>query len=146
MERGRRIAFDVGAVRTGVAVCDPDGFLSSPVGNVASIDEALTEIEDYCPVVIYIGLPLNLRGEHTKSTEAAISFAYSLSEHTTVPIRLLDERLTTKTATTLLRSAGKNSRKSKSVVDAAAATLILEQALATEKAGGKPGIALEDIN
>ena len=145
MERGRRIAFDVGAARTGVAVCDPDGIFSSPVGNVTSIDEALVEVAEYEPLTIYVGLPLNLRGEHTKSTEAAITFATELSQRTTVPIRLIDERLTTKTANAMLRTAGKNSRTSKAVVDAAAASLILEQALAIEKAGSTAGIALEEL-
>lgn len=145
MERGRRIAFDVGAVRTGVAVCDPDGIFSSPVGNVTSIEEALAEIAEYEPLTIYVGLPLNLRGEHTKSTEAAIYFARELSRQTVIPIRLIDERLTTKTASAMLRTAGKNARTSKAVVDAAAASLILEQAIAIEKAGSKAGVALEEL-
>ena len=145
MERGRRIAFDVGAVRTGVAVCDPDGIFASPVGTIQSVEDALACLSEYEPIAIYIGLPLNLRGESTKSTESALAFAKELSHFTAIPMRLVDERLTTVSASTMLRQAGKNSKAAKGSIDSAAASLILELALASEKAGNLPGTPLEEL-
>ena len=145
MRKGRRIAFDVGAVRTGVAVCDPDCIFASPIGNVASIAGALELVDEYSPIEIYVGLPLNLKGAHTASTKAALAFAQALATRVTVEVRLIDERLTTRTAAGMLRSSGKDSRKAKGTIDSAAAALILEQAISLERAGTTVGLSILDI-
>jgi putative Holliday junction resolvase len=60
---------------------------------------------------------------------------------------MIDERLTTVSAAAALRSSGKNSKDGRKVIDQIAATMILEQALATEKNSGmQPGVSLEDLN
>lgn len=145
MRTGRRLAFDVGAARTGVAVSSADGFFASPLCVVTNVDEAIFQCTEYQPIEIYVGLPLSLSGNTTKSTQAAIAFGRELQDRADITVRFIDERLTTSTAATLMRSAGKNAKQAKSGIDAAAATLILEQALAIERAGRLPGISLEDL-
>ena len=67
MQRGRRIAFDYGDIRIGVAVCDPDGIISSPLAVLATekknlASEIQTIFAEYEPVQIFIGLPKQLSG------------------------------------------------------------------------------------
>lgn len=142
---GLRLCFDVGQVRIGVAKCDRDQILAVPVQTLqvdeqtgSVIRELISEIE---PAVIYVGLPINLKGANTASTQAAIDFAQQLSQVAAViddaiKIRLVDERLSTSSALGALRDSGKSVRESKGLVDQAAAVEILELALAIEKRTG----------
>lgn len=139
MRKGRRLGFDVGQARTGVAVSSDDGIFASPVGNINSPSEALTFIEEYGPIELYVGLPISLAGNHTASTAFALDFASELEQLSGLDVFMVDERLTTTTAASLMRLAGKNSKKARPNIDAASATLILEQALSMERAGNKPG-------
>jgi putative Holliday junction resolvase len=79
MQRGRRLAFDVGSVRIGVAVCDPDGILASPLQRIerdgSELDAVKALLEEFEPVAIYVGLPINLEGKFTQSTFDAVYFA-----------------------------------------------------------------------
>lgn len=139
---GVRLCFDVGLVRIGVAKCDRDQILAVPVMTLrvdencqSTIDDLIFEIE---PAAIYVGLPINLQGNDTQSTESAISFATSLAERLSaktsqIEIRLVDERLSTSSALGSLRDSGKTAKQSKEIVDQAAAVEILELALAIEK-------------
>jgi len=139
---GVRLCFDVGQVRIGVAKCDRDQILAVPVMTVP-VDEQTTMviaelIADIVPAAIYIGLPINLHGRNTASTDFAVTFATQLTQslitsNQDIPIRLIDERLSTTSALGALRDSGKSARKSKSLVDQAAAVEILELALAIEK-------------
>jgi putative Holliday junction resolvase len=151
---GRRLAVDVGTVRIGVAACDSECIIASGLDTVAresdissSIDSLLTLINEVNPIEIYVGLPANLSGSHSKSTLDAISFAKALQGKTTVPLRFIDERLTSVTANANLRASGKNSKNSRHVVDQVAATVILEQALSMERSlGYAPGKSIEEID
>lgn len=93
--------------------------------------------------VVYVGLPLNLKGEHTPSTQKAIEFAAALSASNLV-VRMIDERLTTKSAQHMLQKSGKKVKESREYIDAQAAALILDFALNSER-GNLAGIALDDI-
>ncbi|CAB4633597.1 unannotated protein [freshwater metagenome] len=154
MRPGRRLAVDVGTVRIGVAACDSECIIASGLDTVAresdissSIDSLLTLINEVNPIEIYVGLPANLSGSHSKSTLDAISFAKALQGKTTVPLRFIDERLTSVTANANLRASGKNSKNSRHVVDQVAATIILEQALSMERSlGHAPGKSIEEID
>lgn len=146
MRKGRRIAFDVGAARTGVAVCDPDCIFASPIGVITTVLEATAFLDEYQPIELYVGLPLNLKGQHTASTDAALAFARELSKLSSLDVRLVDERLTTKSAAGMLRQNGKNSRMAKGSIDAASAALILEQAIALERAGSAVGVGILEIS
>ena len=143
----RKLALDIGNARIGVAISQDS--LSLPHSVIAnsenSIAEILTLVQSEQPQCIYIGLPLSLSGSHTQSTKMAIDFARQLETMVAIPIRMIDERMTSKSASAALRAAGKNSRQQKGIIDASAAALILEFALSSEREG-LAGKSLEDID
>ena len=135
--RGRRIAFDYGDVRIGVAVCDPDAILCSPLPALKSQDKGLMElikglIDEYAPVRFYIGLPVHMSGKQGESAEKAKTFANSLSHNFEIEVHFVDERLSTVSAQRKLKEAGLSSRESKELIDSMAAVAILEQGLLSE--------------
>jgi putative Holliday junction resolvase len=147
MRRGRRIAIDVGDARIGVASCDPDGLLATPVETVPGRDipaarRRIAEIVDeYRPIEVVIGLPRSLKGTEGPAAAKARAFAEDVAKIISpVPVRLVDERMTTVTATHGLRASGVKAKKGRAVVDQAAAVVILQSALETERVSGKaPG-------
>ena len=148
---GKRIAFDFGMSRVGVAYSTADSLVCSPLTTIVNDHELLEKVfsllSEEQPIEVYVGLPLNLQGLHTASTESAMNFAKAIDRSKQIPVRLLDERLTTRGAQAQLHASGKNTRNSKSLIDAAAATLILESAIAFEKATGRlPGKELSEFN
>ena len=138
MQRGRRIAFDYGDVRIGVAVSDADSIICSPLTTLKSSDKSLlkniTEIlVEIQPVQIYVGKPALLSGKDGVSADKAISFAEILRGITDVEIIMVDERLSTVSAARNLRESGKNAKDSRNSIDMAAAVGILEFAIDLEK-------------
>jgi putative Holliday junction resolvase len=138
MLRGRRIAFDYGDVRIGVAVSDPDSILSSPLTTLKATDKSLLKqiseiLADIEPVAIYVGRPALLSGNDGSATEKATQFGAVLSTITQVPIEMIDERMSTVSAARNLREAGRNAKDSKAAIDMAAAVAILDFALEIEK-------------
>lgn len=135
--RGRRIAFDYGDARIGLAVCDPDGILSSPLPAIRTGDPKLFAsiekvLDEYQPVAIYIGLPLHMSGESGDSAEKARAFGEEVSNRFKIPVHFIDERLSTVLAQRKLKDAGVSSRDSKELIDSMAAVSILEQGLLSE--------------
>jgi putative Holliday junction resolvase len=138
MQRGRRIAFDYGDVRIGVATSDADSIICSPLTTLKatdssllkSISEILLEIE---PVQIFVGKPALLSGKEGVATEKALHFAGLLRGITDVEIIMVDERLSTVTAARNLRESGRNAKESKDSIDMAAAIGILAFAIDLEK-------------
>jgi putative holliday junction resolvase len=151
MEKGRRLAIDVGSVRIGLAICDPDGILSSPIPALGRSNELMDTLQLVSELVaensvieVYVGDPISLSGGQSASTRDAREFAEKLAAQISVPIRLVDERLTTVTASAKLRISGKDAKQSRSFIDSASAVEILEQALATIRVSGKaPGHLVE---
>lgn len=138
MLRGRRLAFDYGDVRIGVAVCDPDGILATPVITLKNNDEHLWEqiddlIEEYEPIHIYVGAPKHMSGAPSASMLKAEEFKDSISERSGIACSMVDERLSTVGAAKQLKESGMSTRESKAAIDQAAAVAILEHALAIEK-------------
>ena len=136
--RGRRIAFDYGDIRTGVAICDADAILASPLCVLETksknyIQELSALITEYEPVKIFIGKPIHMSGESGESAAKVEAFVEVLSSISDVPIHLVDERLSTVSAQRKLKEAGVTSRDSKALIDAMAAVAILEQGLLSEK-------------
>jgi putative Holliday junction resolvase len=143
----RKIAVDVGLARIGVAIsvdslAIPHSVISQGQTAIAELVDIYNEKNAEC---IYVGLPLSLRGGHTASTRMAIDFAELIALQG-IPVRLIDERLTSKTAQQSLRQAGKNAKQQKSIIDASAACLILEFALASEKHGELAGRGLDNLD
>lgn len=134
MLRGRRIAFDYGDSRIGVAICDPDGILSTPLPFLDSrhpklgkqISELFTEYE---PIQIFLGLPKHLSGTEGEAVDKVRKFAATLSELSTVEITFIDERLTTLDAQRRLKESGKSIKDSRHLIDSMAAVTILESGL-----------------
>lgn len=133
--RGRKIAFDYGDTRIGVAVCDPDGILASPlpfIHNGAMRDrELLGLLDEYSPIEIIVGLPLKLSGESGQAIAKVEEFCKELTKLSDLPIIKVDERLSTVGAAKALRDAGKSAKESRTLIDSMAAVAILESYLAT---------------
>ena len=138
MLRGRRIAFDYGDVRIGVAVSDPDSILCSPLTTLKATDKNLDNklsqiIVEHEPVQIFVGRPALLSGADGTASEKARLFEVRLRAITDIPIHLVDERMSTISAARNLRDSGKTAKDSKNSIDMAAAVAILEFALDLEK-------------
>jgi putative Holliday junction resolvase len=139
MLRGRRIAFDYGDVRIGVAISDPDSILASPLTTLSSGDPKLFAqiselVSEYEPVALYVGEPLNLSGQASTSAQKATIFAEKLHTEFSIPVTMIDERLSTVLATKAMQQSGVNAKDARSKIDMAAAVTILEQGLAIERA------------
>ena len=132
---GRRLGVDVGEVRVGVALSDPSGILATPLvtlnrdrsggSDLAALAALVVEHE---VVEVVVGLPRTLAGRHGAAARAAQDYARILAERigAGVPIRLIDERLTTVSATRMLADRGVRGRQQRAVVDQAAAAEILQ--------------------
>lgn len=146
LERGRRLCIDVGSVRVGVAVSDPDGLIATPVDTVARVMGAegttvppdvvriANEVEERGVKVVYVGLPRHLSGAEGAASEAARAYAGTIARAVEpVPVRLVDERMSTVSAHQALHASGRAGRKHRAVVDQAAAVVILQSALDGER-------------
>jgi len=138
-----RLAVDVGSVRIGVARSDPDGVLASPLATVArgcgDLDSVAGLATGHDAVEVIVGLPTGLSGREGRSAADARTFAAALAGRLAPrPVRLVDERFTTVLAHDALRRGGRDGRDRRSVVDKAAAALLLQGALETERSTGRP--------
>ncbi|MFP5021434.1 Holliday junction resolvase RuvX [Pseudonocardia phyllosphaerae] len=138
--RGRRLGIDVGAVRVGVALCDPDGILATPVETVprdleggADVRRIAELVAEHDVVGVVLGLPRNLRGEDGPAARTAREFCAALEAGLDVPVELTDERMTTVVATRQLAGRGVKGRKQRSVIDQQAAVAILQGWLDTTR-------------
>jgi putative holliday junction resolvase len=143
---------DVGDVRIGLATCDPSGLIATPLETVPRGDGDLrtirARVEDAGAVEVVVGMPRSLSGTEGVSAAKARAFAAALAaelagvtggpQDVSVAVRLVDERLSTVTAESQLRAGGRKGKKRRAVVDQAAAVVILQNALDTERSTGKP--------
>ena len=152
MRPGVRIGVDVGTVRVGIARSDPSGFLATPVETLqrdASRGSDLVRIAalvvEFQAVEVIVGLPRGLSGDLGAAATAAHKYAVDIACRVRpVPVRAVDERLSTVTAQRSLREAGVKGRRHRPVVDQAAAVVILQSALDAERASGRePGSLVE---
>ena len=150
MRPGVRIGVDVGSVRIGVARTDPSGLLAVPVETVPRGEGDLERIADlvveHGALEVVVGLPLSMSGRAGPAAVVAQDFATALVPVVSpVPVRLVDERLSTVSATRDLRAAGRSARTSRAVVDQAAAVVIVQYAVDTERASGvAPGTLVQE--
>ncbi|WP_265521279.1 Holliday junction resolvase RuvX [Oerskovia flava] len=147
--RGARLGVDVGSVRVGLAASDPDGLIATPVatlprdtarrsvGAPTDVARIAEEVAERGASVVYVGLPRHLSGNEGSATQEARAYAGSIASIIDpVPVRLVDERMTTVSAHQALRASGRSGRKHRTVVDQAAAVIILQTALDSERATG----------
>jgi putative holliday junction resolvase len=136
------IGVDPGLSRVGLAIGQGELALGIEVCSAqSSLDRIREIVVERKAERIYVGLPLSLSGQESQSTKLAVKFASSVAKHTHVDVYLIDERLTSSQSLSLSRTAGKSSKESKSFVDAEAARLIVESAIASKHT---LGVRLED--
>ncbi len=137
MSFGRRLGIDYGQARVGIAICDRDGLVSTPLvtlKNDQTLFAKLSSLIDENEISgIYLGKPKHLSGVEGATVELVAGFAQRFSETFEIPITYVDERLTSGHAERLLKSAGKNSRESRGLIDQLAAVSILELGIQIEK-------------
>jgi putative Holliday junction resolvase len=138
---GRVLGIDVGTVRVGLAMSDPTGTLASPLEtlkrakNGSDLDRVVALVMEHEVTEVVVGEPRHLSGASGASAEDAGAYAQALADRIAdVPVHLIDERLTTVTAASQLRDGGIDSRQQRSVIDQAAAVVILQQFLDSKRA------------
>lgn len=133
------MAIDYGDAHTGIAISDPTGFLA---GFTTTIDAYRSEVvaqriaqlvQEHQVEELVLGYPKNMDGSIGPRAEKAAAFAEELKALIPLPLTLWDERRTTIDAHQILMTGGKNAKKRKKVVDAVAASLILEGYLTYKK-------------
>jgi len=136
-DRGRWLAIDYGDKRIGLAIADPSGTIASPAGFIERragkrppIAEIIRRAEALEARGFVVGLPLDGNGDETPRSEETRKIAAALAERTKLPVDLVDERITTAAARRAIREMGGSSRDRRGDVDALAATVLLQHALA----------------
>ncbi|MBQ8782887.1 MAG: Holliday junction resolvase RuvX [Clostridia bacterium] len=133
------MSIDYGDARTGIAVCDEFEMLASPVEVIHSDYEpkVIARIKEICakyrPSLLVVGLPKNMNSSVGERAEKCMIFAENLKSETGIEVTMWDERLTTVSAHNFLNQTNTRGKKRKNVVDAVAATIILEDYLAYRK-------------
>ena len=125
---------DVGSVRVGVALSDPDGILATPLTTLVrdahrgvDLDEAAALVATHDVVEVVVGLPITLAGREGTSAVMAREWAEGLRGQVgEVPVVMVDERLTTVSATQALHASGRKAKTHRAVIDQAAAVAILQ--------------------
>jgi putative Holliday junction resolvase len=139
---GRILGLDLGDVRIGVAVSDPDRRLALPLGTVqvgrppGEMRAVADLVREHDVTLVVIGEPVSLDGERRARATHAANFADALRAMLTVPVVLHDERFSTVEAERSLRAAGVTGARRRSVVDAAAAQVILQSWLNAHRSEG----------
>jgi putative Holliday junction resolvase len=132
---GRVLGLDLGDVRIGVAISDPDRRLAVPLGTVhvgrppGELKAVASLVADNNVALVVLGYPLSLTGERGARATLAEEFADALRAILDVPVELHDERLSTAEAERSLRAAGASGRQRRELVDRSAATVILQSFL-----------------
>ncbi|HST80176.1 MAG TPA: Holliday junction resolvase RuvX [Kineosporiaceae bacterium] len=146
MRPGVRLGVDVGSVRVGLARSDRDGILATPLETVQVVlnspkhfERIVSNVQEFAVFEVIIGLPRSLSGREGPAADIVRAYASEIARRVApVPVRLVDERLSTVTAHNRLREAGMKGRKRRPVVDQAAAVVILQSALEIERSTGRP--------
>lgn len=137
MSFGRRLGIDYGQARVGLAISDSDGLVATPLTTLKNDRTLMTKlgeiIEEHQIKGIYLGKPKHLSGVEGATAEVVATFAARFMESFDIPIKYVDERLTSGHAEKLLKSAGKSTKESRGLVDQLAAVAILELGIQIEK-------------
>ena len=142
--RGARVGVDVGSVRVGVAASDPDGLVATPVETVprdavghADVQRIAEIVAERSAAVVYVGLPRSLSGAEGSASGLVRTYSVRLAQAVApVPVRLVDERMSTVSAHQALYASGRAGRRHRAVVDQVAAVVILQAALEAESSSG----------
>jgi putative holliday junction resolvase len=139
-DRGRLLAVDYGERRIGLAVSDPTGTIASPAGHIVRrtgkrppVAEIIRRAEALGARGFVLGLPLDEQGEETPRAAEVRRIAAELTRRTGLPVELVDERFTTAAALRAVRALGGSAKDRKGDLDALAATVLLQHALAVAR-------------
>ena len=139
VEIGRRIGFDFGDKRIGVATSDRESILVSPHATILNDEKLLDKLKEIIqevePIYIVVGDPKHLSGEKSLKSDDAVEFATLVKSIYQGPIYFVDERLTTANSYSQMREIGKSEKDSKHIIDQIAAINILESAILNERSG-----------
>lgn len=128
----RILAVDYGDARTGLASCDAYESIASPVGTICEwnrdklAEKIAAKAKDLGSELIVMGLPVNMDGSQGERAEKCREFGEILNKLTGLEVVMWDERVTTVQAIGILNETNVRGKKRKAVIDAVAATLILE--------------------
>jgi putative holliday junction resolvase len=128
----RILAVDYGLARIGLALSDPTGLLAQGLtvlkrqSDAWAATEITTLAQQYEVDEIVVGHPVHMNGSRGEKAEHCERFAALVREHTSLPVMLFDERLTTVQAEKLLIASDMRRDKRKKVIDEVAATLLLQ--------------------
>ena len=132
-------AIDLGKARTGIAVCDKTEFLASPYKVIEekyqpkTLEKVAVAVKEAGAELLVVGLPKNMDGSSGERVEKTMEFKAMLERRTGLEIIMWDERLTTVSAHNYLNQTNTRGKKRKDIVDAVAATIILEDYLSFRK-------------
>ena len=135
----RILALDIGERRIGVALSDPGGLLATPLTAIhrrrqaEDIDEVLRLVDEHDAERIVVGLPLELSGRRGTQAGRVSAFVRAMAERTQVPVDTVDERYSTVQAQRQLRESGVKPSRNRARVDAAAAAIILQSYLDSQR-------------
>lgn len=149
--QGRIAAVDYGTVRIGIAVCDPDRIIASPL-TIIPQSAAEQRAKVFCQLADeeringwIVGFPIHLSGTESKKSVEARKFAKWLHETTSLPVRLFDERFSTAAADQRLAPSKLTNKGRKKRIDAVAAQVLLESFLeAARNRTDLPGLGLDE--
>ena len=136
----RILGLDVGERRIGIALSDPLGITAQPLGVLErqgphqDVEAVRALIEQHGVVTVVVGLPLTMRGEQGVQAKKVLAFSETLRRRVSVPVQLVDERLTTVQGERALLETGASRRTRKQTIDQVAAQLILQQFLDIHRA------------
>ena len=151
MTLGVRLGVDVGSVRVGVAASDPSGLLASPVmtlrrdvAGTTDIASLAALVTDLAAVEVVVGLPRSLSGKEGPAAVAARAYAQLVADRVApVPVRLVDERLSTVSASRALGESGVRGLDRRAVIDQQAAVTFLQATLDAARGGVILGESVE---
>lgn len=142
MRPGVRIGLDPGSMRIGVAVSDYGGVLANPREAIPagpdSLDAIAGLVSDVGALEVVVGLPVSMSGSEGASAQGVRAWATRLAGHIDVDVRLVDERLSTVQVHRTYREQGRSTRSTRNRVDSAAAVVVLQFALDSERSIGQP--------
>lgn len=127
---GVRLAVDVGSVRVGMARSDASGALAVPLDAIRAGEGALDAVaglvQEWDAIEVIVGLPLHMNGQEGAAAQSARAWAEQLAQRVSIPVRLVDERLSTVQAQRALQAGGRSTRESRSLIDSASAVMVLQ--------------------
>lgn len=141
-DRGRLLAVDLGDVRIGLAVSDPDQIVASPAETLAvedpdDVDAVVADLvaatERHQAVALVVGYPRRLTGREGSAARRARLLAARLRDATGLPVRLWDERFTTTEAERVMLAQDASRRERRRSIDRVAASIILQGVLEAQR-------------